>query len=143
MALAWLLVALIEYFAWRQAPRYPTRYAAAGPAGMLDEEQVMVEEMTPIPPPPVAPPPEPAAPSPRPEEETVVASPDEPAPAAGSEGESISQADARVDAARLAFTEAERRTRHRLEPLQPRPRRRWGSFGRRSRPDESPSEEER
>jgi hypothetical protein len=128
MGLAWVLVSLIEYFAWRQGPRFPTRYAAAvGPA--LEQEQIAVEE--PAPPPP-------------PEEQTIVASeaPSSAVPEAGSAEESIEQADERVDAARLAFRDETRRTRHRLEPLQPRPRRRFGLFGPRQG-SESSREEER
>jgi hypothetical protein len=144
MGLAWVLVSLIEYFAWRQGPRFPTRYAAAvGPA--LEQEEIVVEEPPRGPPP--APPPAPRAPpppAPPAEEETIVEpSPAPAAPQAGSDEESVAQADERVDAARLAFHEEERRTRHRLEPLQPRPRRRFGWFGPRSRPDESSREEER
>jgi predicted lipid-binding transport protein (Tim44 family) len=142
MALAWVLVSLIEYYAWRQGPRFPTRYAAAtGPP--LDQEDVVVEEPARSPPPsPPPPPPTPAAP-PAEEETMVEPSPAAGVPEAGSAEESIEQAGERVDAARLAFDEEERRTRHRLEPLQPRPRRRFGFFGPRSRPDESSREEER
>jgi hypothetical protein len=134
MGLAWVLVSLIEYFAWRQGPRFPTRYAAAvGPA--LEQEEIVVEE--PVPPSAVPPPPPP------PEEQTIVASQAPPAaPAAGSAEESIEQADERVDAARLAFAEESRIKRHRLEPLQPRQRRRFGLFGRRES-SESSREEER
>jgi hypothetical protein len=134
MGLAWVLVSLIEYFAWRQGPRFPTRYAAAvGPE--LEQERVMVEQREDAVPPPPAPPAE---------EETMIepAAAEKP-PEAGSADESVEQAGERVDAARLAFDEEERRTRHRLEPLQPRPRRRFGLFGRRGRPDESSREEER
>ena len=137
MALAWLLVSLIEYFAWRQGPRFPTRYAAAGP--MMEQEQLVVEEQ------PAAVPPPPAATTPTPVEEQTVVAPSaavEARPEAGSAQESIEQADERVDAARLAFSEEETRTRYRLEPLQPQPRRRFGIFGPRSRP-ETPREEER
>jgi hypothetical protein len=139
MALAWVLVSLIEYFAWRQGPRFPTRYAAAaGPP--LEQRDVLVEEPAAVPPPPPVPPP-PAAPPV--EEETVIESrADRPPPEAGSTEESVEQAGERVDAARLAFDEEERRTRHRLEPLQPRPRRRFGLFGRRVRSGESSREEE-
>jgi hypothetical protein len=137
MGLAWVLVSLIEYFAWRQGPRFPTRYAAAvGPP--LEQGELLVEEPAVPPPPPVPPPP--AAPV---EEETIIeARTDEPRPEAGSAEESVEQAGDRVDAARLAFDEEERRTRHRLEPLQPRPRRRFGLFGRRARSGESSREEE-
>lgn len=138
MGLAWVLVSLIEYFAWRQGPRFPTRYAAAvGPA--LEQDRMMVEERAEPPRPPVPPPAAPPA-----EEETMIeAGATGPSPEAGSAEESVEQAGERVDAARLAFDEEERRTRHRLEPLQPRPRRRFGLFGRRERPDESSREEER
>jgi len=132
MGLAWVLVSLIEYFAWRQGPRFPTRYAAAaGPP--LEQGEVVVEEPA-VPPPPTAPPVD--------EETMVQSSTDKPLPEAGSAEESVEQAGDRVDAARLAFDEEERRTRHRLEPLQPRPRRRFGLFGRRRRSGESSREEE-
>lgn len=136
MALAWVLVSLIEYFAWRQGPRFPTRYAAAaGPA--FEQEHVVPEEpAAPAPPPPRQPPP-------AVEEETIVESTPSGPPEAGSAEESVEQADKRVEAAKLAFDAEERRTTHRLEPLTPRPRRRYGLFGRRVRPDESSSDEER
>jgi type IV secretory pathway VirB10-like protein len=143
MALAWVLVSLIEYFAWRQGPRFPTRYAAAaGPA--MEQEHVVVEDVPPPPPPaPRAAAPSPEPPPPPAEEETMVEPSPAEAPAAGSDKESIEQADERVDAAKLAFEAEEKRTRHRLEPLKPRPRRRYGLFGPRMRPDESSSDEER
>jgi predicted lipid-binding transport protein (Tim44 family) len=136
MGLAWVLVSMIEYFAWRQGPRFPTRYAAAvGPP--LEQGEMVVQE-------PAAPPPPPPAAAPPMEEETMVrSSTDEPRrPEAGSAEESVEQAGERVDAARLAFDEEERRSRHSLTPLQPRPRRRFGLFGRRERPGESSREEE-
>jgi hypothetical protein len=139
MGLAWVLVSMIEYFAWRQGPRFPTRYAAAvGPP--LEQSEMVVEEPA-VPPPPPVPAPPAAPPT---EEETMVrSSADEPRkPAAGSEDESVEQAGARVDAARLAFVEEERRGRHSLAPLKPRPRRRFGLFGPRTRPGESSREEE-
>jgi hypothetical protein len=139
MGLAWVLVSMIEYFAWRQGPRFPTRYAAAvGPP--LEQGEIAVEEPAVPPPPPVRPPPA----APPMEEETVVrSSADEPPkPEAGSQEESVEQAGERVDAARLAFDEEERRSRHSLSPLQPRPRRRFGLFGPRKRPGESSREEE-
>jgi hypothetical protein len=139
MALAWVLVSMIEYFAWRQGPRFPTRYAATvGPP--LEQGEIVVEEPAVPPPPPVPPPP--AAP-PMEEETMVRSSTDDPRkPEAGSAEESVEQAGERVDAARLAFDEEERRSRHSLTPLQPRPRRRFGLFGRRERQGESSREEE-
>jgi predicted lipid-binding transport protein (Tim44 family) len=144
MALAWILVSLIEYFAWRQGPRFPARYAAAtGP--LIEQEQIVLEEEpAAAAPPPPPPPPRPEPAPPPPEEQTIAEpAPATPAPQAGSAEESVEQADQRVDAARLAFGEEERRTRHRLEPLKPRPRRRFGLFRPRVRADESSSEEER
>jgi hypothetical protein len=139
MALAWVLVSMIEYFAWRQGPRFPTRYAATvGPP--LEQGEIVVEEPAVPPPPPVPPPP--AAP-PMEEETMVRSSTDDPRkPEAGSAEESVEQAGERVDAARLAFDEEERQSRHSLTPLQPRPRRRFGLFGRRERQGESSREEE-
>src|SRR6266852_5258658 len=70
MAIAWLLVSLIEYFAWRQAPRFPAVRRFAGspePAPVTVQEEEVVEEVPPPQPPPPLPP----------EEETVIA----PAPA--------------------------------------------------------------
>jgi len=140
MGLAWVLVSLIEYYAWRQGPRFPTRYAAAtGPA--FEQEEVAVEERASPQPPPEPPPTR--QPPPVVEEETVVESAPAGTPAAGSPEESVEQADERVQAAKLAFDAEERRTSHRLEPLKPRPRRRFGLFGPRERPDESSSDEER
>jgi len=139
MALAWVLVSLIEYFAWRQGPRFPARFASAtGPsAGPMVSEEFVEERVAPPPPPPRAPA------QPQPEEETVI--PPAPArePAAGAPEETESEAEERVAEARLAF-EAEERTRHKLEPLAPRPRRKWGLFGPRVRPEgeESESREE-
>jgi predicted lipid-binding transport protein (Tim44 family) len=140
MALAWVLVSLIEYYAWRQGPHFPTRYAAAtGPA--FEQEEVAVEERA-----SPQPPPEPRPtrqPPPVVEEETVVEPAPAGTPAAGSPEESVEQADERVQAAKLAFDAEDRRTSHRLEPLKPRPRRRFGLFGPRERPGESSSDEER
>jgi type IV secretory pathway VirB10-like protein len=126
MAIGWLLVSLIEYFAWRQTRVGLSRFEAA-PAAVVQEEEV-VEDMAPPPAPPPPPPPEPEPappPAPAPEEETVVQH------ASSEEPETIAQADERVDAARRSFAdvaEADRK-RHRLDPLQPRPRRRWILFG--------------
>jgi hypothetical protein len=125
MALGWVLTSLVEYFAWRQGPRVPARFASATePApGPVLEEEVVVEERVP-------PPPAPSAPPPQPEEQTMVEpQPEPPTPSAEPE--------------EPKFVE-ERRAPHRLEPLQPRPRRRWGLFGPRVRPEgeESESREE-
>jgi hypothetical protein len=125
MGVGWLLVALIEYFAWRQT---------AGLAAV--DRQVMVEDA----PPPVvheeveelAPPPPPPTPQPV-EEETIVAPPQaEPPPAE----------DAPSEAEEPKEFLPERHIPHRLEPLKPRPPRRWKIVGPRVR-REGDSEEER
>jgi hypothetical protein len=115
MGLGWILVSLIEYFAWRQRPRFPAGFArSAAPAPSVEEEDAMPE-----PPPPT--------PTQAPEEQTAVApAPEAPPP----ESEEAPKA-------ALQF-EQEQRARHRLEPLAPRPRRRWVFFGPRERPGEKP-----
>ena len=172
MAVGWLLVSLIEYFAWRQQGAALRRFEAA-PAPVMEEE--VVEAVPPPPPPPPATCPRlrwprrkkssrrclrlrrphlrprgsrvlrprsrscAAAP---PEEETIVH------PADAEEPETVAEADERVSAARRSFadTAAADRTRFALDPLQPRPRRRWILFGpheRREAPAGDDSEEER
>ena len=142
MAIGWLLVSLIEYFAWRQTQGAALRRLDAAPAPMI-EEAVVDDVPPPPPPPPPAPEPEPGPPPvPAVEEETVVQ------PPRVEEPETTAQADERVDAARRSFAataEADRK-RFQLDPLQPRPRRRWIFFGpyeRREAPAENDSEEER
>ncbi len=120
MAVAWLLVAMIEYFAWRQAPSFARATVTEPPPAPVYEE--VVEE--------VAPPPRPPTPPPAPEEQTMIAP--------SSEAEPEPPAEFRA--------EPQQRARYNLEPLQPRPRRRWVVFGPRERPDAPPegaSEEER
>jgi hypothetical protein len=128
MAVAWVLVALIEYFAWRQGPRFPAvrrNSVAAEPAPAAVHEEV-VEEMPP-PPPPAAPPPA--------EEETIIQPSGEPA------------ASSPAEPAPAEFrAEPQQRLRYNLQPLQPRPPRRWIVFGpreRREAPAEGDREEER
>jgi hypothetical protein len=124
MTVGWLLVSLIEYFAWRQTQTLAmSRYEAAPPAPAMQEE--VVEDVTPPPPPP--PPPV--------EDETIVAPPAAEAPPAEPEPPD--------EAAPTKFGAAEQRSVHRLEPLQPRPRRRWVLFGPRDRPPEPPAEGDR
>jgi hypothetical protein len=128
MTVGWLLVSLIEYFAWRQTQALVmSRFEAAAPAPPMQEE--VVED---VPPPP--PPPPPPAPTPV-EEETIVAPPAAEAPPA--------EAEAPAEAAPTQFGTAERRTVHRLEPLQPRGRRRWILFGPYERRPEPPAEGDR
>ena len=111
MTVGWLLVALIEYFAWRQTAgvsamqRYATEEAA--PPAPVHEE--VVEDVAPPPPPPPPPTPPPA------EAETIVTPPQaEPPP---------------DDVEEVKEFHSQRLILHSLEPLQPRPRRRWIIFG--------------
>ena len=120
MAVGWLLVALIEYFAWRQTTGFATVQVAtaeAAPAPPVHEE--VVEDVPPPPPPPVTPPPA--------EEETIVVPPAAEAPPTEAEEP-------------LDF-KPERQITYSLEPLPPRPSRRWIIFGPRGR-REGDSEEE-
>ena len=135
MTVGWLLVALIEYFAWRQTQLAFSRVDAVAPAAAEE----IVEDVPPPPPPAPAqevvedvPPPPPPPPV---EEETIVAPPAGDAPPA--------EPEARAEAAPTKFGAAERRTVHRLEPLQPRPRRRWILFGSYQRRPEPPAEGDR
>ena len=125
MAIAWVLVALIEYFAWRQGPAFAAvrRSAAPEPAQAVVHEEV-AEEMPPPPPPPAA------------EEETII----EPS------SESVAEPAPKEPSLTEFRAEPQQRMRYSLEPLQPRPRRRWGIFGpreRREAPAEGDREEER
>lgn len=123
MGLAWVLVSLIEYFAWRQGPRFPARFATVTePAGRVEDDVLPAPEPEPPPRPPA-----PAA-----EEQTAVEPP--------SEASAQPESDAEEEGLRFG---AEERARYSLEPLQPRPRRRWIVFGPRDRPgEESGSREE-
>jgi hypothetical protein len=143
MAIGWLLVSLIEYFAWRQTQGVALRRLEPAPAAM---DEVVVDEMAPPPPPP--PPPPAAEPEPPVEEETIVApAPEKPvaeepaAEPAPAPMEEVPDAEQKTG----FIAPVERRVGHRLEPLQPRPRRRWIFFGphdRREAPAEDDREEE-
>ena len=138
MALGWLLVSLIEYFAWRQTQAVALARFEGPPPSVVEEE---VEEFAPPPPPP-PPPPAPPPPQPVAEEETVVApAAAEPPPA---EGEPKPEAEPSPEAAPTGFqAPPEGRVAHRLEPLKPRPRRRWVLFGPHERRPEPPAEGDR
>ena len=118
MTVGWLLVALIEYFAWRQTAGTAAvlRYATVEEAP-LPVHQEVVEDFAPPPPPPT--------PSPA-EEETVVVPPQAETPPAEKPEDFL----------------PERHIHHRLEPLKPRPSRRWKIVGPRVR-REGDREEER
>jgi hypothetical protein len=141
MTVGWLLVSLIEYFAWRQTQTLAmSGFEEDRPAPAMREE--VVEDVPPPPPPP--PPPQPV------EEETIVAPPaaetppaEEPPEEAPPAEEPPAEPETHAEAAPTKFGAAERRTVHRLEPLQPRPRRRWILFGRRDRLPEPSAEGDR
>jgi uncharacterized protein (DUF58 family) len=128
MTVGWLLVALIEYLAWRQSPGFAAvqRVATAEAAPPATVREEVVED--------VAPPPPSPRPAPLPaEEETIVAPP---------QSEESPQVEPEVP----TEFRPEPRMIHRLEPLRPRPRRRWILFGPYERPAasaEGDSEEER
>jgi hypothetical protein len=133
MAVGWLLVALIEYSAWRQTSgfaavqRVASAEAAPEPPPVYQE---MVEDPTPPPPPPppVTPPPD----EPPAEEETMVEDP---------QGD-VSPADVSpADAEEVIEFLPEHEIEHRLDPLKPRPSRRWIIFGPRVRREDDREEE--
>ena len=171
MAVGWLLVSLIEYFAWRQSMAFATveRYAVAEGAAPGPVVNEMVEDPPPPPPPPApaTPPPEASEPEeaepetpPQAEEETMVAAPeDEPKedelegagsgevepgetepeevePGGGESGEVEPGA-----AEEVIDFRPEHEINHRLEPLKPRPSRRWRFFGPRVRGEDDREEE--
>jgi hypothetical protein len=125
MTVGWLLVALIEYFAWRQTLGFPVvrRFATAEAAPGASVREEVVEDVAPRPVPPPPPPPPPAA-----EEATIVTPPSAEPPS--------------VDPERVPDFRPEVEISHSLEPLQPRPSRRWIIFGPRER-REGDREEER
>jgi hypothetical protein len=131
MAVGWLLVALLEYFAWRQSLAFSAAARYEGGAGPPPAQETVQEEIVEEAP-PMPPPPPPPAPAPvEAEEETVI----EPAAEA-----------AEPEAPEAFRPEPAQHVRYSLEPLQPRPRRRWILFGPRDRsegPPEGSSEEER
>jgi hypothetical protein len=140
MLVGWLLVAAIEYFAWRQAQPVPLSPLAGGPGGAVEEEvsepgPVVHEEVA-----EAAPPTPPSPPEPVPEEETIVERQPEPTRERAAEPER-EEPEAGTTSGFADATE-EKRVLHRLEPLQPRPRRKWILFGPYVRP-EAPSEGDR
>jgi hypothetical protein len=127
MTVGWLLVSLIEYFAWRQTKSLAMSRFEPEPAPAPAAQEQVVED---VPPPPPPPPPAPA------EEQTVVEPPAAEPPSA--------EPETRAEEAPTGFGAApERRSLHRLEPLRPRPRRRWFLFGPHGRPTGPPAEGDR
>ena len=144
MLVGWILVSLIEYFAWRQSESAMMRGFEPALAGIGVSEMAASE--APPPPPPPSPPPTPA-----PDEDTVVEAPTaeeehveearEEAPAEETPAPEEPGAPPE-DSEAIAFAAAEeRRIAHHLEPLKPRPRRRWLFFGRHGRREE-PAEDD-
>jgi hypothetical protein len=132
MLVGWILASLIEYFAWRQSQSALMRGFEPALAGIGVSEMDAGE----APPPPPTPPP----PTPPPDEDTIVEprtaeeeDMDEPKEEASAEEapapeEPVAPAEA-AEAIALATAAEERRIAHTLEPLKPRPRRRWLFFG--------------
>ena len=93
--------------------------------------EMAVDDAPPPPPPPRPPPPPP--PAPPPEEETAVTPPapeEQPEEKAEDTPSSAEEpAPAEAEGKTVFATVEDRRVEHRLEPLQPRPRRRWIFFG--------------
>ena len=148
MAVGWLLVALIEYFAWRQSPGFATvqRYAVAEGAAAAPAQE-MVED-----PPPPTPPPGPPEPDAAPQETVpseasepptpapATAEPDTPPPA--EEETMIAPGPTEPGGVEEAIDfRPEHEINHRLEPLKPRPSRRWVILGRRVRREDDREEE--
>lgn len=148
MLVGWILVSLIEYFAWRQSRSMMMRGFEPALAGVGVSE--MAADDSP-PPPPTTPPP--SAPAQPPDEDTVVEPPaveEEQREEAREEAEAEEPpASAAEDPAPTAAGEEqiadaaaeERRVKHRLEPLKARPRRKWILFGPYVRRDE-PAEDD-
>ena len=144
MLVGWILASLIEYFAWRQSESAMMRGFEPALAGIGVSEMAAGE--APPPPPPPSPPPTPA-----PDEDTVVEPPtaeeeqvEEPREEAPAEETPAPEEPAAPaeDSEAIAFAAAEeRRIAHHLEPLKPRPRRRWLFFGRHGRREE-PAEDD-
>jgi len=149
MLVGWILVSLIEYFAWRQSRSGMMRGFEPALAG-VGVSEMAADDMPPPPPPPspsAQPPDEdtvvepPAAEEADPEEpqaeEAHAPAPEETTPA--TEEPEPASAEAGQEAT-ASTTEDERRVQHRLEPLKRRPRRKWILFGpyeRRDEPDDN------
>jgi len=140
MLVGWLLVSLIEYFAWRQSQSTMMRGFEPAVAGVSVSE-VAVDDAPPPPPPP------PPAPVPPREEDTIVEPPAADAQVEEPKAEDVPAAEEPAPAepaGPTAFATAdERRVGYDLDPLQPRPRRKWILFGphqRRGEPAEDDNE---
>jgi hypothetical protein len=143
MAIGWLLVALIEYFAWRQSPGFALqRYAVAEAAAPGPVAQEMVEDPAPPPAPPT-PPPAPPEPDTAPPETPEPATPEPDSPPPADEETMVAPGAAEPgDVEEVIDFRPEHEINYRLDPLKPRPSRRWVIFGPRVR-REGDREEER
>ena len=142
MLVGWILASLIEYFAWRQSQSVLMRGFEPAVVGVSVDEMV-ADDVPPPPPPPTPPPDEDTVVEPPTAEEEHVEEPKEETPAEEPPAPEALGAPAE-DSGAIAFATAEeRRVEHRLEPLKPRPRRRWLLFGpypRREEPAEDDNE---
>jgi outer membrane biosynthesis protein TonB len=152
MAVGWLLVALIEYFAWRQSPGFALqRYAVAEVAPAAPVAQEMVEDPAPPPAPPTPPPapPEPdtappdtAPPETPPPETPDPATPEPDTPPPAEEETMVAPGSAEPeDVEEVIDFRPEPEINYRLDPLKPRPSRRWVIFGPRVRREDDREEE--
>ena len=141
MTIGWILVVLVELLAWRARPRYTVSEAAVeGPGPVETPPPSLPPPLSPVeqlPPPPAAeqpPPPAydfefqgPAPEQPPPEEQTAVVSAvpvEEPEPRELDAEHPYAPAPERE-----RLQEADQRAIYRLDPLQPRPRRKYRWFG--------------
>ena len=148
IAVGWLLVALIEYFAWRQSPGFATvqRYVVAEDAPPAPVAEELVEDPAPPPAPPTPPPaqpePDPAPPEPAPPETPEPATPEAPAPPPAEEETMVAAGPAEPEGVEEVIDfRPEAEINYRLEPLKPRPTRRWVIFGPRVRREDDREEE--
>src|SRR5919204_1390667 len=138
MGVAWLLVALMEYAASREAPQYAARPGPYGPLP-LEEPAPVHEAIVEDRPSPTLLEPEPVAARPPSDEAMTEIAPAAPADVGEAAAEPEPEAAAEPEqpaaetildeeppeAARTAFAEERPRMRYRLQPPGPRPRRRW------------------
>ena len=147
MAVGWVLVVLVELLAWRARPAYAVAEVDSGTPPVAGPPEVTLEEPPPpaydfeftppapseAPEPPAVEPAEPAAVAEEPEPVSKGAAPEEQA-----EEPAIASDDPYAPAPeRESLKEAEQRVSYRLEPLKPRPRRRWFRRGNTPGPGES------
>jgi type IV secretory pathway VirB10-like protein len=149
MAVGWLLVALIEYFAWRQSPAFSTvqRYAVAegAPPGPVVQEMAEEPAPPPAPPAPATPPPAPPEPATTEPDTAPAESPEPDTPPPVEEETMVSTTGAEPGEGEVEevidFRPEREEINYRLDPLKPRPKRRWVIFGPRVRREDDREEE--